>query len=106
MRPSSVEAWPLCTPLCSRCRLLCFERVFQVLLRELGEAKVVIEDADPGSVEFLLAYLYTGVVDSHCNPDAAALLPLAHRLEVPDLVDHCAATLVKELSEELSLIHI
>ena len=87
-----------------RCALvsasLFFERAFQVAMRESAEAKVVIEDADPGSVEFLLAYLYTGVVDSHCNPDAAALLPLAHRLEVPDLVDHCAATLVKELSEE------
>jgi len=79
-----------------------FERAFEAPMREAAQATVVIEDTDLESVEKLLSYLYTGDLGRHCNPDCAALaalLSLAHRLDVVELLDHCAASLVTGLNE-------
>jgi len=77
---------------------LFFARAFEGSMKESVEARVVIKDADAGCVEVLLSYLYTGQIDGCIN--AAALLPVAHRLEVSALVEHCAAALAWEINSE------
>lgn len=76
-----------------------FARAFKSSLRESVEAKVTIQDADPEAVEILLSFLYTGVLDDLSDVLAATLLPIAHRLEVSELVWHSAAKLAMNLSE-------
>jgi len=77
-----------------------FARAFKGSMRESTEAKVAMDDADPTAVELLLSFLYTGVLDSSADTSAAQILPIAHRLEVPELVDHCASTLVRAMAKD------
>merc|ERR1712216_762624 len=74
-----------------------FDRAFSSSMQEGVEARVTIDDADPASVELLLAYLYTGFAD--LADHAWALLPLAHRLQVNELVVECAAAISEKLDE-------
>ena len=52
----------------------------------------------PDAAEALLAYLYTG--DAGDKIDVVALLPLAHRFEVPNVVEYCASQLAQEVGEQ------
>ena len=63
--------------------------------REGQEAAINIEDAQPFEVEALIQYAYTGVFDA---ANAAVLLPLAHRYEMPDLVGRCGRLMLSQLS--------
>ena len=77
-----------------------FDRAFKSSMREdliYGESSVIIHDAQPRVIELLLAFLYTGAVDSSLNEHAAEILPLAHRFEISELVDHCGSVLTQGL---------
>jgi len=74
-----------------------FAAAFESQMREGLQAEVALEDA-PDAVEILLSYLYTGHVGDEF--DATAVLPVAHRLEINDLVEVSAAKMVQELCEE------
>ena len=69
-------------------------------MREAIEGSVRIDDAQPAVVELLLAFLYTGALDNRLAGHAAEMLPLAHRLEISELMDHCAEILVQALTLE------
>eukprot|EP00928_Gymnodinium_smaydae_P025525 TRINITY_DN20298_c0_g1_i1.p1 TRINITY_DN20298_c0_g1~~TRINITY_DN20298_c0_g1_i1.p1 ORF type:complete len:338 (-),score=45.16 TRINITY_DN20298_c0_g1_i1:141-1154(-) len=73
-----------------------FERAFEGSMREAGEAKITIEDADENAVKEMLCYLYTGNVSS--NADHTSVLPLAHRLDIESLVELSAVAIVDQLS--------
>jgi len=73
-----------------------FAKAFSSTMREGLDAKVVIDDAKHECVEAVLQYLYKGTVSS--NVDSIALLPLAHRLEVTGLVEHCSEEIVGNVS--------
>ena len=47
------------------------------VMSSVEQTKVVINDVDPSDVEYLLSYLYTGVLDSCVDADAVALLTIA-----------------------------
>jgi hypothetical protein len=65
--------------------------------RERKEATIRIDDADPHVVESLLRYVYIGKLD---GADTVAVLPLAHRYEMPDLVGLCVRTMVKHVNAD------
>lgn len=65
--------------------------------RERRDATIRIGDAEPAVVDAMLRYVYTGKLE---DADLAALLPLAHRYEIPDLVGLCVRTMLKEISAE------
>lgn len=75
-----------------------FESAFEGKMQESKSAKVVLEDAEPDSVQAMLAYMYTGDVGDRVN--ARALLQVAHRLEVSGLVAHCASMLSERVNEQ------
>ena len=77
-----------------------FERAFEGSMREASTARVTLIESDPDSVEAMLSYLYTGVVDNCAEADPTKLLPLAHRLEVSDLVEYSAASLAQGLAPQ------
>lgn len=63
--------------------------------REGHEASINIQDAKASEVEALIQYAYT---DDFDDANAAALLPLAHRYEMPDLVGRCGRLMLTQLS--------
>jgi hypothetical protein len=65
--------------------------------RERKEAKIVITDVEPSVVESLLRYVYIGKLD---GADTAAILPLAHRYDMPELVGLCVRTMVKQINAQ------
>jgi len=99
----------------SDCVVVCGERRFdchQVVLataspvwraalkgdfRERRESMIRIVDAEPAVVDAMLGYVYTGKLE---GADVTALLPLAHRYELPDLVGLCVRTMLKQISPE------
>jgi len=99
----------------SDCAIVCGERKFDVHqlvlataspvwraalkgdFREGREATIRIDDASPSVVDAMLYFVYTGKLE---GADVAALLPLAHRYELPDLVGLCVRTMLKQISVE------
>jgi len=65
--------------------------------REAREAKIDIEEADEEAVGALLKYIYTAELDSR---HAEAVLPLAHRYELAELVGLCAACMFEKLTKD------
>lgn len=70
--------------------------------REGRDAKLGMDDADPGVVEAVLKYAYT--CEFECG-DIAAALVLAHRYEMPKLVALCAIRLLDDVTAE-NVAHI
>merc|ERR1711971_1244174 len=68
---------------------------FEGTFREGQEATIRIQDAKPSEVEALVQYAYTGEFD---DANATALMPLAHRYEMPELVACCGWSMLSQLS--------
>merc|ERR1711924_551522 len=63
--------------------------------KEGRESTIQVTDAEPDVVDALLRYIYTGkLLQRH----AMALLPLAHRYEISDLVGLCVREMLRQLS--------
>jgi len=86
---------------CHRAVLANASAVWQTALessfREGRDAKLRIDDSDPGVVEALLKYAYTSEFEFG---DAAATLGLAHRYEMPSLVALCAQQMLEDVTVE------
>lgn len=65
--------------------------------REGSDAKLIIDDAEPGVVLAVLKFAYTG--EFECD-DAASALRLAHRYEMSSLVALCAQQSIEEVTVE------
>jgi len=65
--------------------------------RESHDAKLSIDDFDPGVVEAVLKYAYTCEIEF---VDAAAVLGLAHRYEMSSLVALCAPQMLEGVTAE------
>lgn len=76
-----------------------FDKAFKTPMREGQNARIDIDNYEASVVEILLRFLYTGEIGNDENKHAAALLSLAHQLEVSHLVEHCAAKLVENVCE-------
>jgi len=90
--------WPV-----HRCVLSVGSPVFKAMLkgglREASEATVRIDDAPVAAVEALLHYIYAGSIDrADSGIDVLELMPLAHRFELPVLLELCMEKCLKELS--------
>eukprot|EP00415_Alexandrium_ostenfeldii_P001684 UN1684 len=79
---------------CHRIVLATASPVWRVALagsfKESRDAVIVVTDADPSTVEALLKYVYDGTFDA---AHAVAMLPLAHRYEMDELVGLCATAI-------------
>jgi len=75
-------------------------------MKEGANAVVTLQDTDTDTINKLLSYFYTGqVMEARDGTEsglgnASALLKLAHRLEVAELVEQCAEALVADVTEE------
>jgi len=65
--------------------------------REGCDAAIHIDDAEPSVVKSLVRYAYTSCVE---EADVAALMPLAHRYDMPGLVALCGNALLDNLAVE------
>jgi len=65
--------------------------------REGRDAKLSIDDVDPGAVEAVLKYAYTCIFEFG---DVAAALTLAHRYEMPKLVALCVRRMLDDVTAE------
>lgn len=83
-----------------------FDRAFKSSMKEGANARISIEDAEPAVLELLLSFLYTGRFESGFDKHATSVLPLAHRLEIPDVVEHCGCILAERLTAENIASHI
>merc|ERR1712008_178886 len=99
----------------SDCQITCSGRVFachravlaaaspvlraalQSGLKESVDAKIEIKDAEPVAVEAFLKYIYNGVLE---EDHAAAVLPMAHRYEVKELVGICAHSMLNSINQQ------
>ena len=63
--------------------------------REGREATICIDDADSSVVAAVLKYAYTSEYD---GADACAVLSLAHRYEIPELVASCVSRMVSDMT--------
>jgi hypothetical protein len=72
--------------------------VFRAALRsdmkEGQNAELIVPDAIADALESMLRYIYTGETEIS-NP--AAVLPLAHRYQLDDLVDQCVTAMIESL---------
>jgi len=86
---------------CHRAVLATASAVWQTELessfREGRDAKLSIDDSDPGAVESVLKYAYTCEFEFG---DVAAALVLAHRYEMPKLVALCARRILDDVTAE------
>ena len=72
-------------------------------MREGRHASVVLNDAEHEVVEVLLAFLYTGTLGTDWRRYAIGLLHIAHRLEISEIVEQCAAVLTETLNVETAI---
>jgi len=72
-----------------------FAAAFGGQMREATSAQLEIPDAPACAVEAVLRFVYTDALEPQ---HAAAVLPLAHRLELDSLVGRCAEVLFHDLS--------
>lgn len=79
---------------CHRIVLATASPVWRVALagpfQESRDAVIAVTDADPSTVEALLKYVYGGKVEA---THAQAMMPLAHRYEMDELIGLCARAL-------------
>ena len=59
---------------------------------------MVIDSDEPKTVEALLQYFYMGNLQD--SSEIRALLPLAHRLDAIELVEHCCEVIMEELTPD------
>jgi hypothetical protein len=79
-----------------------FSVAFDSSFQESANATLDIQDADPDEVEAVLAYIYTGELLE--GVDYAAIMAVAHRYELHDLLQVCSLRLEKDLFPETAAL--
>lgn len=75
-----------------------FGRMLDSGMREGNARSVDIGDAEPKAVGILLEFLYLGDLSVASRDDPAALLELAHRFQVGEVVSACSKILVDSIA--------
>lgn len=91
-----------------------FCKMFQSPMKEASTREVVVEDLDSAAMGHFLQFIYVGALDMEAlatDQDALAILRVAHRYEVPSLMERCAKVIsgrlaVKSVAEVLQTSYV